>query len=242
MSATSIITCTHVPSSPTETQTTAADPGVTYGPRLGSWKKTVIFHAVQKIKVGFRPFHSINVILLNICKYLTYEMVWCRFWQSDRCSVRWDHWCASLLWSICLYLLWFDWQAELSLCPIGWQCGQREERSMKVVGGALSAVERHPWMAAVFSRRSRGRTFTCGGSLISPCWVLTAAHCFPDGSVHKTNRTDEKKVQTCQCVPPRNFAFLRTKANVFWTQVGSYISMLSRLRSSVKLKISAGRN
>uniref|UniRef100_A0A673FZP6 trypsin n=1 Tax=Sinocyclocheilus rhinocerous TaxID=307959 RepID=A0A673FZP6_9TELE len=59
----------------------------------------------------------------------------------------------------------------------GWQCGQREERSMKVVGGALSAVERHPWMAAVFSRSARGRAFTCGGSLISPCWVLTAAHC-----------------------------------------------------------------
>uniref|UniRef100_A0A671KXT4 trypsin n=1 Tax=Sinocyclocheilus anshuiensis TaxID=1608454 RepID=A0A671KXT4_9TELE len=57
----------------------------------------------------------------------------------------------------------------------------REKRSMKVVGGALSEVERHPWMAAVFSRSSCGRTFTCGGSLISPCWVLTAAHCFPDG-------------------------------------------------------------
>ncbi|KAG1930398.1 plasminogen activator, urokinase b [Pimephales promelas] len=64
----------------------------------------------------------------------------------------------------------------------GWRCGQREERSMKVVGGALSAVELHPWMAAVFSMRSRGRAFTCGGSLISPCWILTAAHCFPNGA------------------------------------------------------------
>lgn len=70
----------------------------------------------------------------------------------------------------------------------GWRCGQREGRSMKVVGGALSAVELHPWMAAVFSMRSRGRAFTCGGSLISPCWILSAAHCFPDGAqtdVHK---------------------------------------------------------
>ncbi|KAK9965947.1 hypothetical protein ABG768_005009 [Culter alburnus] len=87
----------------------------------------------------------------------------------------------------------------------GWQCGQREERSMKVVGGALSAVELHPWMAAVFSRRSRGRAFTCGGSLISPCWVLTAAHCFPDGTQTKKlsvvlgknaiNETDIQKEQ-----------------------------------------------
>uniref|UniRef100_A0A673GW58 trypsin n=1 Tax=Sinocyclocheilus rhinocerous TaxID=307959 RepID=A0A673GW58_9TELE len=88
----------------------------------------------------------------------------------------------------------------------GWQCGQREERNMKVVGGALSAVERHPWMAAVFSRSARGRAFTCGGSLISPCWVLTAAHCFPDGStsIHKLsvfvgrnaiNETDAQREQ-----------------------------------------------
>ncbi|KAK2876059.1 hypothetical protein Q8A67_020155 [Cirrhinus molitorella] len=69
-----------------------------------------------------------------------------------------------------------------------WQCGQKEERSMKVVGGAFSTVERHPWMAAVFSRSSRGKTFTCGGSLISPCWVLTAAHCFPDGAQTNTNK------------------------------------------------------
>ncbi|XP_077065361.1 plasminogen activator, urokinase b [Siphateles boraxobius] len=70
----------------------------------------------------------------------------------------------------------------------GWRCGQSQGRSMKIVGGALSAVELHPWMAAVFSMRSRGRAFTCGGSLISPCWILTAAHCFPDGAqtdVHK---------------------------------------------------------
>ncbi|XP_016326459.1 urokinase-type plasminogen activator-like [Sinocyclocheilus anshuiensis] len=85
----------------------------------------------------------------------------------------------------------------------GWQCGQREERNMKVVGGALSSVARHPWMAAV----ARGRAFTCGGSLISPCWVLTAAHCFPDGtktSIHKIsvfvgrnaiNETDAQREQ-----------------------------------------------
>ncbi|XP_056326004.1 plasminogen activator, urokinase b [Danio aesculapii] len=87
-------------------------------------------------------------------------------------------------------------QDSLAVSHSGWRCGQGEGRSMKVVGGALSTVERHPWMAAVFSRNSRGRFFTCGGSLISPCWILTAAHCFPDGaqtSVHKLSVVLGKK-------------------------------------------------
>ncbi|XP_029376217.1 tissue-type plasminogen activator-like [Echeneis naucrates] len=56
-------------------------------------------------------------------------------------------------------------------------CGERSERRMnKVVGGSFTAIESHPWVAAIYYQ---GR-FLCGGSLISPCWVLTAAHCFAD--------------------------------------------------------------
>ncbi|XP_037320681.2 plasminogen activator, urokinase a [Pungitius pungitius] len=58
-------------------------------------------------------------------------------------------------------------------------CGERpEQRKHKIVGGSFTAVESHPWVAALFNRRSG---FLCGGSLIAPCWVLTAAHCFSDG-------------------------------------------------------------
>ncbi|XP_074502549.1 plasminogen activator, urokinase a [Sebastes fasciatus] len=58
-------------------------------------------------------------------------------------------------------------------------CGERSERRMnKIVGGSFTPIESHPWVAALF-QRSR---FLCGGSLISPCWVLTAAHCFADGA------------------------------------------------------------
>ncbi|XP_041921537.1 urokinase-type plasminogen activator-like [Alosa sapidissima] len=58
-------------------------------------------------------------------------------------------------------------------------CGERQEvgRHFKIVGGSYSTVTSHPWVASIFHKRSG---FRCGGSLIAPCWVLSAAHCFGD--------------------------------------------------------------
>ncbi|XP_051946397.1 plasminogen activator, urokinase a [Xyrauchen texanus] len=64
-------------------------------------------------------------------------------------------------------------------------CGERSllPRS-KIIGGIRSTVESHPWIASIFF----GEQFTCGGSLIAPCWVLTAAHCFTSGMNTKTKK------------------------------------------------------
>ncbi|GAA6213852.1 tissue-type plasminogen activator-like [Lates japonicus] len=85
-------------------------------------------------------------------------------------------------------------------------CGERSKRRMhKIVGGSFTPIESHPWVAALFHKR---HGFLCGGSLISPCWVVTAAHCFVDGEVTKTkyisvylgktaiNETDADKEQS----------------------------------------------
>ncbi|XP_033835213.1 plasminogen activator, urokinase a [Periophthalmus magnuspinnatus] len=83
-------------------------------------------------------------------------------------------------------------------------CGQTSEsRLYKVVGGRFTPIESQPWVAAIF----HSRRLLCGGSLISPCWVLTASHCF-DGleqsrkqltvylgksAVNETNASKEQK-------------------------------------------------
>nr|XP_061794516.1 tissue-type plasminogen activator-like [Nerophis lumbriciformis] len=53
-------------------------------------------------------------------------------------------------------------------------CGEKSEKRMhKIIGGSFVAARSQPWFAAIFRHK-----FLCGGSLIAPCWVLTAAHCF----------------------------------------------------------------
>ncbi|KAL6036239.1 hypothetical protein STEG23_023975, partial [Scotinomys teguina] len=63
----------------------------------------------------------------------------------------------------------------------GFRCGQKALRPrFKIVGGEFTVIENQPWFAAIYMKNQGGipPTYICGGSLISPCWVVSATHCF----------------------------------------------------------------
>ncbi|XP_055550987.1 trypsin 3A1-like [Wyeomyia smithii] len=74
----------------------------------------------------------------------------------------------------------------------------------RIIGGKLDTIENNPWLISVTSQEFGGHF--CGGSLITPSWVLTAAHCLaevPDkkslllraGSDHKNSGGEIRKVR-----------------------------------------------
>ena len=54
-------------------------------------------------------------------------------------------------------------------------CGSRPSAGSLIVGGSVARVNSWPWQVMLI-RTSGGQLF-CGGSLVDPYWVVTAAHC-----------------------------------------------------------------
>ncbi|XP_041457521.1 coagulation factor IX-like [Lytechinus variegatus] len=96
-----------------------------------------------------------------------------------------------------------EWQANHT------QCGRVNKlgTSFRILGGEPAPENAWPWQVAMFQKG----VFICGGSLIDPLWVLTAAHCIEPtnlctpgvyslrvGSVNITGTNDVTQEQNVQ--------------------------------------------
>ncbi|XP_059621710.1 modular serine protease-like [Phlebotomus argentipes] len=73
-------------------------------------------------------------------------------------------------------------------------CGVIEEGYGLVSGGEETNITQVPWQAAIFERISGRFIQICGGSIITPTAVVSAAHCFWDRSKGKKRDANDYQV------------------------------------------------
>jgi len=53
------------------------------------------------------------------------------------------------------------------------KCGKSMAQTSRIISGTKAVKDQWPWQVSIYYKRN----FLCGGSIISPNWIITAAHC-----------------------------------------------------------------